>query len=103
MSEPVELPPTASPRRRAPGAADRALRRRVVAALGEHRCAPLLKDDVIGYLVLADWKPAEREELYRAWCDVVGVDVRRSDVSRVRNGRVRETIRSLDFGDPDEH
>lgn len=77
------------------------IRRRVVAALGEHRCLPIMKDDVIAYLIVADWKPVEREELYRSWCEVVGVDVLRSDLRRVRAARAKETIRSLDFGAPD--
>jgi hypothetical protein len=56
---------------------------------------PIAKDDVIGYLAVTDWEPARREALYREWCALVGVSVLRSDVTRVRQGRIRETNRSL--------
>jgi hypothetical protein len=70
-------------------------RERLVAALGEHRLIPIAKDDVIAYLIAADWKPDAREALYRAWCLEVHVQVHKSDVTRARAGRVRELNRKL--------
>lgn len=70
-------------------------RARLVLALGEHRLIPIAKDDVIAYLIAADWKPDAREALYRAWCREVGVQVHNSDVKRARAGRLRELNRKL--------
>lgn len=68
---------------------------RVVLALGEQRCVPIMKDDVIAYLIVSDWRPDGREALYREWCNVVGVDISRRDIRRVRHGRKRELNREL--------
>jgi hypothetical protein len=73
-------------------------RARLVAALGEHRLMPIMKDDVIAYLAVTDWKPDAREALYRRWCAAVKLPVHKSDVVRARQGRKRELNRKLDFG-----
>jgi hypothetical protein len=70
-------------------------RDRVEMALGAHRCLPIMKDDVIAYLLASDWKSDARELLYREWCKVVGVDVTRADLRRVQQFRRRELNRSL--------
>lgn len=70
-------------------------KRYVEKALGAHRMIPIAKDDVIAYLIVTDWPPADREALYRKWCAAVGTDVLRGDLKRARAGRRRELNRKL--------
>jgi hypothetical protein len=93
LGDRVELPPARG--RLSKG--KREQQARVVRALGAQRCLPIMKDDVIAYLIAADWKPDARELLYKDWCEVVGVDCTRTDVTRVRAGRRRELNRKLAF------
>jgi hypothetical protein len=96
MSRPeVELPPKRATTTR--GTVTEQVTRRVVAALGEHRCIPIAKDDVIAYLAVTDWTADARELLYRDWCAVVDLPVERTDVRRARNGRRRETNRRFEW------
>lgn len=98
----VELPPRRGPWGKRLDRRGRELRERVVRALGEHRCIPIAKDDVIGYLAACAWSPEQRGELYREWCEVVGVFCSAPDLKRAKAGRRRELNRRLDFAEGGE-
>lgn len=70
----------------------------LTATLGARRCRAGAKDEVIAFLASSNIRPAERREIFRAWCKSLGLAINRRDINDVAPPRSTVKHPQLEFG-----